>query len=78
MVYNAGYLDGRVLPPDKELIEYIDVNLFDIAQHISSRGPFLVAKEVLNTMRQKGRESFFFSNKAKSFRGRRRYTAESL
>src|ERR1700693_5759800 len=45
LVYNAGYLEGRELPPDKELLEYIPVEMFDTAQHISSRGPFLVAKE---------------------------------
>ena len=52
LIYNAGYLEGRELPPDKELLEYIPVEMFDTAQHISSRGPFLVAKEVLPAMRQ--------------------------
>ncbi len=45
MVYNAGYLEGRDLPPEKELLEHIPVEMFDTAQHIASRGPFLVAKE---------------------------------
>ena len=58
-VYNAGYLEGRDLPPDKELLEYIPVEMFDTAQHISSRGPFLVAKEVLLAMRQKGSRIIF-------------------
>ena len=78
LVYNAGYLEGRDLPPDKELLEYIPVEMFDTAQHISSRGPFLVAKEVLPSMRQKGRGSFLISNNAMSLRGRKRMTGQSL
>ncbi len=78
LIYNAGYLEGRDLPPDKELLEYIPVEMFDTAQHIASRGPFLVAKEVLPSMRRKGMGSFFFSNNAKSLRGTKRNTGESL
>src|SRR5271155_6170886 len=52
LVYNAGYLEGRELPPDKELLEYIPVEMFDTTQHIACRGPFLVAKEVLPAMRK--------------------------
>src|SRR5271170_6505134 len=78
LVYNAGYLEGRDLPPDKELLEYIPVEMFDTAQHISSRGPFLVAKEVLPSMRQKGQGSFFISNNSSSLRGRKRMTGQSL
>lgn len=78
LVYNAGYLEGRDLPPGKELLEYIPVEMFDVAQHIASRGPFLIAKEVLPAMRQKGAGSFFFSNNSKSLRGKKRYTGESL
>ena len=78
VVYNAGYLEGRDLPADKELLEYIPVEMFDVAHHIASRGPFLVAKEVLPAMRQKGSGSFFFSNNSKSLRGKKRYTGESL
>jgi NAD(P)-dependent dehydrogenase (short-subunit alcohol dehydrogenase family) len=59
LVYNAGYLEGRDLPKEKELLEHIEVSMFDTAQHIASRGPFLVAKEVLPAMRQKGEGSFF-------------------
>ena len=55
LIYNAGYLEGRDLPPEKELLEHIEVEMFDTAQHIASRGPFLVAKEVLPAMRKKGR-----------------------
>jgi NAD(P)-dependent dehydrogenase (short-subunit alcohol dehydrogenase family) len=78
LVYNAGYLEGRDLPLEKELLEHIPVEMFDTAQHIASRGPFLVAKEVLPAMRKKGRGSFFFSNNAKSLRGTKRKTGESL
>ena len=78
LVYNAGYLEGRDLPPEKELLEHIPVEMFDTAQHISSRGPFLVAKEVLPAMRERGQGSFFISNNSSSLRGRKRYTGQSL
>src|ERR1700683_3334070 len=72
LVYNAGYLEGRDLPPDQELLEYIPVEMFDTTQHIACRGPFLVAKEVLPAMRKKGEGSFFFSNNSSSLRGKKR------
>jgi NAD(P)-dependent dehydrogenase (short-subunit alcohol dehydrogenase family) len=78
LVYNAGYLEGRDLPPDKELLEHIPVEMFETAQHIASRGPFLVAKEVLPAMRQRGAGSFLISNNAASLRGRKRQTGQSL
>jgi NAD(P)-dependent dehydrogenase (short-subunit alcohol dehydrogenase family) len=78
VVYNAGYLEGRDLPEGQELLEYIPVEMFDIAHHIASRGPFLVAKEVLPAMRKRGHGSFFFSNNSKSLRGKKRMTGESL
>lgn len=78
VIYNAGYLEGRDLPPEKELLEHIPVEMFDTAQHIASRGPFLVAKEVLPAMRRRGAGSFFFSNNASSLRGRKRMTGQSL
>jgi NAD(P)-dependent dehydrogenase (short-subunit alcohol dehydrogenase family) len=78
LIYNAGYLEGRDLPPEKELLEYVPIEMFDTAQHIASRGPFLVAKQVLPAMRQKGAGSFFFSNNSKSLRGTKRKTGESL
>jgi NAD(P)-dependent dehydrogenase (short-subunit alcohol dehydrogenase family) len=78
VVYNAGYLEGRDLPPDKELLEHIPVEMFDTAHHIASRGPFLVAKEVLPAMRKRGEGSFLFSNNASSLRGRKRMTGQSL
>jgi len=78
VIYNAGYLEGRDLPPEKELLEHIPVEMFDTAQHIASRGPFLVAKEVLPAMRRRGEGSFFFSNNSSSLRGRKRMTGQSL
>ena len=44
LIYNAGYLEGRDLPPGQELLEYIPVEMFDTAHHIASRGPFLDRK----------------------------------
>ncbi|MBT3370396.1 MAG: SDR family oxidoreductase [Rhodospirillaceae bacterium] len=78
LVYNAGYLEGRDLPPEKELLEHIPLEMFDTTQHISARGPFLVAKEVLPAMREKGEGSFLISNNASSLRGRKRMTGQSL
>lgn len=78
LIYNAGYLEGRDLPPEKELLEHIPVEMFDVAQHIASRGPFLVAKEVLPAMRKKNAGTFLFSNNASSLRGRKRMTGQSL
>ena len=78
VIYNAGYLEGRDLPPEKELLEHIPIEMFDTAHHIASRGPFLVAKEVLPAMRKRGEGSFFFSNNSSSLRGRKRMTGQSL
>ena len=78
LVYNAGYLEGRDLPPEKELLENLPVEMFETAQHIASRGPFLVAQEVLPAMRKRGEGSFLISNNAWSLRGRKRMTGESL
>ena len=78
VIYNAGYLEGRDLPPDQELLEHIPLEMFETAQHIASRGPFLVAKEVLPSMRQRGAGSFLISNNAASLRGRKRRTGQSL
>jgi NAD(P)-dependent dehydrogenase (short-subunit alcohol dehydrogenase family) len=78
LVYNAGYLEGRDLPPDKELLEHVPLEIFETAQHIASRGPFLVAKEVLPAMRQRGSGSFLISNNASSLRGKKRLTGQSL
>ena len=78
LVYNAGYLEGRDLPPEKELLEHIPFEMFETAQHISSSGPFLVAKEVLPAMRERGEGSILISNNSSSLRGRKRYTGQSL
>ena len=78
LIYNAGYLEGRDLPPEMELLEFVPTEMFDTAHHIASRGPFLVAKEVLPAMRKRGHGSFLISNNASSLRGRKRYTGQSL
>jgi NAD(P)-dependent dehydrogenase (short-subunit alcohol dehydrogenase family) len=78
VVLNAGYLEGRDLPPEMELLEHMPVELFETAQNISSRGPFLVAKEILPAMRKRGQGSFLITNNAASLRGRKRRTGESL
>ena len=78
LVYNAGYLEGRDLPPDKELLEHVPLEILETAQHIASRGPFLVAKEVLPAMRKRGSGSFLISNNSSSLRGRKRLTGQSL
>ena len=78
VIYNAGYLEGRDLPPEKELLEHIPVEMFETAQHVASRGPFLVAKEALPAMRKRGQGSFLITNNASSLRGRKRMTGQSL
>jgi NAD(P)-dependent dehydrogenase (short-subunit alcohol dehydrogenase family) len=78
LIYNAGYLEGRDLPPDKELLEHVPVEILETAQHIASRGPFLVAQEVLPGMRRRGAGSFLISNNQFSLRGRKRLTGQSL
>ena len=78
VVLNAGYLEGRDLPPEQELLEHIPVEMFDTAQDIASRGPFLVAKEALPAMRRAKCGSFLITNNAASLRGRKRYTGQSL
>ena len=78
VVLNAGYLEGRDLPPEQELLEHIPTEMFDTAQDIASRGPFLVAKEIMPVMRERGSGSFLITNNAASLRGRKRYTGQSL
>lgn len=78
VVLNAGYLEGRDLPPDQELLEHVPTEMFETAQHIASRGPFLVAKAVLPAMRERGSGSFLITNNAASLRGRKRRTGQSL
>jgi NAD(P)-dependent dehydrogenase (short-subunit alcohol dehydrogenase family) len=78
LIYNAGYLEGRQLPAEQELLEFFPAQMFETAIDVAVRGPFLVVKEVLGAMRAKGRGSIFFSNNPQSLRGRRRRTGESL
>ena len=78
LIYNAGYLDGRELPEDKELLEHVPVRILDTAIDVAIRGPFLVAQEVLPEMRKRGEGSFFFSNNSSSLRGKKRMTGQSL
>ena len=78
LIYNAGYLEGRELPPESELLEHIPVEMLETAQHITSTGPFLVMKEVLPAMRNNGRGTILISNNAASLRGRKRLTGQSL
>ncbi len=78
VVLNAGYLEGRDLPAGNELLEHVPDEIFDTAQDIAVRGPFLLAKEVLPPMRERGSGSFLITNNAASLRGRKRYTGQSL
>jgi NAD(P)-dependent dehydrogenase (short-subunit alcohol dehydrogenase family) len=78
VVLNAGYLEGRDLPREKELLEHMPLEFFETAQHVASRGPFLVAKEILPAMRERGSGSFLITNNAAGLRGRKRYTGQSL
>ena len=78
VVYNAGYIEGRTLPKEQELLEFFPVNMFDTALHLAARAPFLVAKEVLPAMRTRGTGSLFFSNNKECLRGRKRNTGSSL
>src|SRR4051794_17505142 len=61
-----------------ELLEHMPVEIFDTAQHIASRGPFLIAKEVLPAMRERCHGSFLMSDNASSLHARKRYTGQSL
>jgi NAD(P)-dependent dehydrogenase (short-subunit alcohol dehydrogenase family) len=78
LIYNAGYMAGRQLPPEQGFLEQFPSELFEVALSIACRGPFLVAKEVLPAMRAAGRGALFFSNNAYALRGRKRLTGESL
>src|SRR5206468_12469898 len=54
------------------------VEILETAQHVASRGPFLVAQEVLPAMRKRGAGSFLISNNSSSLRGKKRMTGQSL
>ena len=77
-IYNAGYMEGRTLPKEQELLEFFPVEMFDTALQLAARAPFLVAKEVLPAMRNRQRGSLFFSNNMECLRGHKRYTGSSL
>ena len=66
------------MPPEKELLEHIPLDMLETAQHISVTGPFLVAKEVMPSMRKRGYGSFLISHNANSLRGKKRMTGQSL
>ena len=78
VIYNAGYIEGRTLPKEQELLELFPVEMFDTALQIAARGPFLVAKEILPAMRKRGSGSYFFANNKECLRGRKRSTGSSL
>ena len=78
VVYNVGYLEGRDLPPENELLENVPRKIFETAQHLASRGPFLVAQAALPAMRERGRGTFLITNNPAALRGRKRRTGESL
>ena len=78
VIYNVGYLEGRDLPPDKELLEHVPLDIFETAQHLASRGPFLVAQAALPAMRERGSGSFLITNNPAALRGRKRQTGQSL
>lgn len=78
VIYNCGYFEGRDLPPEMELLEHMPVEIFDTAHLVAGRGPFLVVKQVLGPMRERGHGSIFFSNNPFCLRGRKRNTGESL
>ena len=78
LVYNAGYLEGRQLPPEQELLEHFPAEMFEVAIDVACRGPFLVAQQVLPQMREAGRGSILFTNNRSGLRGRKRRTGESL
>ena len=78
VIYNAGSILGRALPPEMELLEHMPIEIFDEVHHIAARGPFLVAKQVLPAMRRAGSGTLIFTNNPKALRGTQRKTGESL
>lgn len=78
VLYNPGYSEGRTLPKEQELLEYFPVEMFDTAIQLAARAPFLVAKEVLPAMRERGSGSLFYTNNKECLRGRKRNTGSSL
>lgn len=78
LVFNAGYLDGRDLPPEAELLENVPPEILETALDVTSRGPFHVARAILPAMRERGSGSFLVTNNPSSLRGRKRRPGESL
>ncbi|RDE08702.1 SDR family oxidoreductase [Pelagibacterium lacus] len=78
LIYNAGHVAARHLPAGQELLEYVSISDFDVAQTVSCRGPFLVVNQVLPGMRKRGSGAIFFTNNASCLRGRKRRFGESL
>jgi NAD(P)-dependent dehydrogenase (short-subunit alcohol dehydrogenase family) len=78
VIYNAGYIHGRELPPKMELLENLPDEIFETATHMACRGPFLIAKEVLPAMRKAGKGSFFLTNNQYCLHGHARKTGQSL
>jgi NAD(P)-dependent dehydrogenase (short-subunit alcohol dehydrogenase family) len=39
LIYNAGYMAGRTLPPEQELMEHFPAELFEVAIDVACRGP---------------------------------------
>ena len=78
LVYNAGYLEGRDLPPGQGAARAHPDRAVRHRPAHRQPGPFLVAKEVLPAMREAGTGTFLISNNAASLRGRKRYTGQSL
>ena len=73
-----GIWRGVTFHRKRNLLEHIPFEMFETAQHISSSGPFLVVKEVLPAMRERGECSILISNNPSSLRGKKRYTGQSL
>ena len=78
VVFNAGYIYGRDMPRGTELMEYVPTDMFDKAMDVASRGPFLIAKEILPKFRERGYGSLFFSNNNYGLRGKQRAPGMSV
>ncbi len=60
LIYNAGYLEGRDLPPGKELLEYIPVEMFDTASTLPAVGHFSLPRKCCRPCGGKVRGRFSF------------------
>ena len=77
-MYNAGYMEGRTLPKEQELLEFFPVECSTPPCNSLPVRPSCVVKEVLPAMRKRQRGSLFFSNNMECLRGHKRYTGSSL